>query len=172
MPQYFDLVDVKWGNDLLRARPIKWDKDISAFDFNPSDDLNVKAIEFELTCPQCGQLCVFNIDSQAISCTQCNAATPNPLFANNTTHDHKTETTYNTDNNEINTNGMKINEENIDDENNKIKDVSNEGNKENKSNKNQQTIAKLASKNKKFIDIEDPEVILDNLYNLVKDDSE
>jgi len=73
----YDLLEIEWGEEKLRARPIAWNRDISAYDFNPEKD-EAFGTEYETSCPKCGGKCSFKITDEAIICENCKATTANP----------------------------------------------------------------------------------------------
>ena len=75
----FDLIEIIWNKESLFARPTKWNVDITAEDFDPETE-GVMAVDYELTCPNCGAMCSFNIHSSKIECKECDSSTSNPVF--------------------------------------------------------------------------------------------
>lgn len=77
MPEYkrshYDLLEIKWGDEVLRARPVEWDKDITAFDFNPETDV-ATVTKYETVCPKCGNACSFLTNSPKVECENCRAS--------------------------------------------------------------------------------------------------
>lgn len=66
--------------ELVRARPVGWDREIVDSDGNDKDGIPVVAVEFETTCPYCGNLLQFKTsdiycsvgNSANIKCGTCN----------------------------------------------------------------------------------------------------
>jgi hypothetical protein len=87
----YDLLDVEWGEETLRARPVKWNIDITTSEtLNPEEADDVYITEYELSCPSCGCLCRFKILDETIRC-DCGSETINPMFAYNPTLDEENE---------------------------------------------------------------------------------
>lgn len=67
----YDLLEIKWNNELLMARPIEWSGD-------PSDeDGHVIAIKYEITCPSCGGRVEFYYNNMVFC--ECGSNAANPL---------------------------------------------------------------------------------------------
>lgn len=77
----YDLIEVSWGDEILRARPIEWNKDLTSEDINPEEAEDVYATAYELVCPSCGGRCDFSRLDKLISCDDCGSTTVNPLHA-------------------------------------------------------------------------------------------
>lgn len=75
----YDLLDVIWGDEILRARPIKWNKDLTADDVDPEEIDDVYVTMYELACPNCGGRCNFSIFDTKIMCEGCGSITTNPV---------------------------------------------------------------------------------------------
>jgi hypothetical protein len=87
----YDLIEIIWNDESLLARPIKWNVDTTAQDFNPEESEDVIATNYELVCPGCGSMCLFSINSLEIKCEECDSSTNNPAYINQSSVDLKTE---------------------------------------------------------------------------------
>jgi len=76
----YDLLDVAWGEEILRARPIAWNQDLTAEDVDPEEIEDVLVTSYELVCPNCGGRCEFTVADQTINCEDCGSSTDNPAW--------------------------------------------------------------------------------------------
>lgn len=77
----FDLLEVTWGNEILRARPVRWNKDLNDSNINLETAEDIFITAYELACPKCGSLCSFEIVDAEIMC-ECGSKTKNPIDIN------------------------------------------------------------------------------------------
>lgn len=75
----YDLIDVEWGEEDLRARPVNWDVDLTDEGLSEEEISEASPIEYELCCPNCGSQCVFGMMDPQIEC-ECGSSTSNPLY--------------------------------------------------------------------------------------------
>lgn len=60
MIKCFELITVKLADEFVQARPVAWDKEIVDGFGNDKDGNEVTPVEFDATCPKCGNLVHFS----------------------------------------------------------------------------------------------------------------
>ena len=74
----YDLLDVTWGDEVLRARPTGWSEDLTNESLDVEEAEGIFITTYELVCPACGELCSFSISEIEIECEGCGSKTDNP----------------------------------------------------------------------------------------------
>ena len=75
----YDLLNIIWNGETLRARPVSWNKDLTGKDVDVEEIEGVYITAYELTCPGCGCLCGFKVSDAEIIC-ECGSKTNNPIY--------------------------------------------------------------------------------------------
>ena len=67
----FDLIEIKIGDQIVRARPTEWDKEFEDGDGHAADGTYPVPTKFETACPHCSQMLEFDAGYVAIKCKEC-----------------------------------------------------------------------------------------------------